>query len=160
MQRAGTGYDVHPLAAGRPLILGGVTVPFEKGLQGHSDADAAAHAIVDALLGAAALGDIGGHFSPEDPRYKDVSSLTFLERVSQALRERQWQIRNVDATIVAQKPRLTPYIAEMRQNVARALGISVDQVSIKAKSANGIGPEGRGEAVSAQAIALIERASP
>ncbi len=160
MQRAGIGYDIHPLVAGRPLVLAGVTIPFERGLAGHSDADAACHAIADALLGAAALGDIGGHFSPEDPAYQDVSSLTFLERIAGILRERGWQIGNVDATIVAQKPRLSPYIEEMRRNVSRSLGIGTGQVSIKAKSANGLGPEGRGEGVSAQAVALIERVTP
>ena len=155
--RIGIGYDVHPLVEGRKLIVGGVTIPYERGLGGHSDADVVAHAIVDALLGAANLGDIGSHFSPEDPKHAGASSIGFLEQVASLLRERRWKVGNVDATIVVQKPRLSPYLSQMRTNVAKALGVGVDVVSIKAKSTNGLGFEGRGEGIAAQAVALIEQ---
>ena len=130
--RIGMGYDVHKLTEGRPLILGGVTVPWEKGLLGHSDADVLVHAIMDALLGAAALGDIGLHFPDTDPRYKGISSIILLEKVGELLREKGYEPGNIDATIIAQKPKLRPYIDEMRKHVAAALDMSVEDVSVKA----------------------------
>jgi 2-C-methyl-D-erythritol 2,4-cyclodiphosphate synthase len=160
LQRVGVGYDMHPLTEGRELVLGGVTVPFERGLAGHSDSDVVTHAIVDALLGAAALGDIGTHFPPDDPAYKDATSLGFLERTAAMLAENNWRVANVDATIIAQQPRLNPFVEQMRRNMAQALGLPIDRVSVKGKSTNGLGPEGRGEGISAQAIALIETATP
>ena len=158
MTRIGTGYDTHPLVEGRPLVLGGVTILFERGLDGHSDSDVVAHAIVDALLGAAGLGDIGTHFPASDPANKDANSLLFLERTAVLLREGGWQVGNVDATIIAQQPRLAPYLDEMRQRVGEALGVETSRISVKAKSSNGMGPEGKGESMSAQAVALIEAA--
>ncbi len=155
--RVGIGYDSHPFAAGRKLILGGVDIPFERGLDGHSDSDVLAHAIVDALLGAAALGDIGSKFSPEDPAYKDAASTTFLRSIAALLAQHRWRIGNVDATIIAQRPKLAPHLLDMRRNVALALGIELAQVSVKAKSTNGLGFEGRGEGLAAQAVALLER---
>ena len=128
--RIGMGYDVHKLTEGRPLILGGVTVPWEKGLLGHSDADVLVHAIMDALLGAAALGDIGLHFPDTDPRYKGISSIILLEKVGELLREKGYEPGNIDATIIAQKPKLRPYIDEMRKHVAAALDMSVEDVSV------------------------------
>ncbi len=160
LQRVGVGYDLHPLTEGRDLVLGGVTVPFERGLAGHSDSDVLSHAVVDALLGAGALGDIGTYFPPDDPAYKDTKSLGFLERTAALLAENHWRVANVDATIIAQKPRLSPFVERMRQNLAQALGLGIDQVSVKAKSTNGLGPEGRGEGISAHAVALLETASP
>ncbi|MCI8673422.1 MAG: 2-C-methyl-D-erythritol 2,4-cyclodiphosphate synthase [Lachnospiraceae bacterium] len=157
--RIGMGYDVHRLTEGRDLILGGVRIPFEKGLLGHSDADVVVHAIMDALLGAAALGDIGQHFPDTDPRYKGISSIRLLERVGELLEENFYFIGNIDATIVAQRPKLAPYRAEMVRNVARALGISEDQVCIKATTEEGLGFTGQGEGISAQAIALLNRAA-
>ena len=160
LQRVGVGYDIHPLAEGRELVLGGVTVPFERGLAGHSDSDVLSHAVVDALLGAAALGDIGTHFPPDDLAYKGAKSLGFLERTAALLAENHWRIANVDATIIAQKPRLSPFVERMRQNLAQALDLRIDQVSVKGKSTNGLGPEGRGEGISAHAVALLETARP
>ncbi len=160
MHRVGVGYDVHPLVEGRRLVLAGVVVPFERGLEGHSDADVASHAIVDALLGAAALGDIGAHFPPDDPAFRGASSLGFLEAVAGLLAQRQWRVGNIDATIIAQEPRLSPFVQQMRQNVSRALGIGIDRVSIKATSTNGLGFAGRGEGIAAHAVALIEDLSP
>lgn len=155
--RVGIGYDSHPLAEGRRLIIGGVHIPFARGLAGHSDSDVLAHAVVDALLGAAALGDIGAKFSPEDPQYKDASSLIFLQSAARLLIEQKWRIGNVDVTIIAQQPKLAPFIPQMRSNVAAALGITLEQLSVKAKSTNGLGFEGRGEGIAAQAVALLER---
>ena len=158
MIRVGVGYDVHPLAAGRPLVLGGVRIPYERGLAGHSDSDVLAHAVVDALLGAAALGDIGSHFPPSDPRYKDADSMAFVGHAVRLLAQRRWHICNVDATMVAQEPRLAPHVPRMRENLSRALGVDVARVSVKAKSTNGLGFEGRGEGIAAHAVALIESA--
>jgi 2-C-methyl-D-erythritol 4-phosphate cytidylyltransferase/2-C-methyl-D-erythritol 2,4-cyclodiphosphate synthase len=153
--RAGIGYDLHRLVEGRPLILGGVTIPFDRGLAGHSDADAVCHAITEAMLGAAAAGDIGRHFPDTDPRWKGVSSLDLLRRAAGLLRERGLAIANVDASVIAERPKLAPYIDAMRANVAAAIGIAVDCVSIKGKTNEGIGEIGRGEAIAAHAIAFI-----
>ena len=154
--RVGMGYDVHRLVEGRDLILGGVQIPYEKGLLGHSDADVLLHAIMDALLGAAALGDIGKHFPDSDEAYKGISSIRLLEKVGELLEEHFYFIGNIDTTVIAQRPKLAPYREEMRENVAKALGISVDQVSIKATTEEGLGFTGTGEGISAQAIALLE----
>ncbi len=153
--RIGMGYDVHRLVEGRDLIMGGVQIPYEKGLLGHSDADVLLHAISDALLGAAALGDIGKHFPDTDPKYKGISSLTLLKHVGELLEENLYVIGNIDATIIAQRPKMAPYREQMRANVAEALGISVDQVSIKATTEEGLGFTGAGEGISSQAIALL-----
>lgn len=155
--RVGLGYDVHKLAEGRDLILGGVTIPYEKGLLGHSDADVLVHAIMDALLGAAALGDIGKHFPDTDPAYKGADSLKLLEYVGQLLDEQMYVIENIDATIIAQRPKMAPHIPTMRENVARVLGIDVEQVNIKATTEEGLGFTGSGEGISSQAICAIEK---
>jgi 2-C-methyl-D-erythritol 2,4-cyclodiphosphate synthase len=154
--RIGIGYDLHRLVEGRPLILGGVTIPFEKGLDGHSDADALAHAVIDALLGAAALDNIGRMFPDNDPKYKDADSLHLLEQAMRAVGERGYAVVNIDANIVAQAPKLNPYLDRMRDNLAVRLRVSPGQVSVKAKTNEGLGPEGRGEAISVQVIALLE----
>lgn len=156
MTRIGTGYDVHRLAEGLPLWLGGVRVPHTHGLVGHSDADVLLHAICDALLGAAALGDIGKHFPDTDPQYKGISSLKLLAHVGRLLREKGYTIVNIDSTIVAQRPKLAPYISLMRQNIADTLGLDIDRVSVKATTTEHLGFEGREEGISSQAIALIE----
>ena len=153
--RIGTGYDVHRLTEGRALILGGVHIPYALGLDGHSDADVIVHAIMDALLGAAALGDIGQHFPDTDPRFEGAESIRLLQEVGHILEDHGYQIENIDATIIAQKPKLMPYLPEMRANVARALQLSVDQVSIKATTEEHLGFTGRGEGISAQAAALL-----
>lgn len=153
--RIGIGYDLHRLEAGRPLILGGVTVPFEKGLAGHSDADALAHAITDALLGAAALGNIGQCFPDTDPKYRGADSLQLLSETMELIRSAGFQVVNVDANIVAQAPKLNSYLDAMRERLASVLGVRPAQVSVKAKTNEGVGPEGRGEAVSAQAVVLL-----
>ena len=153
--RIGTGYDVHQLAEGLPLWLGGVQVPHTHGLVGHSDADVLLHAICDALLGAAALGDIGKHFPDTDPQYKGISSLKLLACVGRLLGEKGYRIGNIDSTIVAQRPKLAPYIPQMRQNIADTLGIGLDQVSVKATTTERLGFEGREEGISAQAVALL-----
>ncbi len=153
--RIGQGYDVHRLTEGRPLILGGVTIPWEKGLLGHSDADVLLHALMDALLGAAALGDIGGLFPDTDERYRGADSRALLQQVGRELARRRFTIGNVDATLVAQKPRIAPYIQQMRQNIAQDLEISVDQVSVKATTEEHLGFTGDGSGMSAQAIALL-----
>lgn len=155
MFRIGTGYDVHQLAEGLPLWLGGVLVPHSHGLVGHSDADVLLHAICDALLGAAALGDIGKHFPDTDPQYKGISSLKLLGHVGGLLKEKGYQVGNIDSTVAAQRPKLAPYIQQMRQNIADTLGISIDQVSVKATTTEHLGFEGRMEGISAQAIALL-----
>ncbi|HHW60513.1 MAG TPA: 2-C-methyl-D-erythritol 2,4-cyclodiphosphate synthase [Syntrophomonadaceae bacterium] len=157
--RIGFGYDVHRLVKGRRLILGGVEIPWEKGLLGHSDADVLTHALCDALLGAAALGDIGRHFPDNDPRYKDIDSLLLLARVEAMLIEAGFSIVNVDITIVAEKPRLAPYIQDMGTNIARVLELDAGQINIKATTTEGLGPEGRGESISAQAAVLIQELS-
>ena len=153
--RIGTGYDVHKLTEGRKLILGGVDIPYERGLLGHSDADVLVHAVMDALLGAAALGDIGLHFPDSDPEWEGADSLMLLSRVRDILAENCYLVENVDATVIAQAPKLRPYIDEMRQNIANALGIDVSQVSVKATTEEHLGFTGRGEGISAQAAALI-----
>ena len=153
--RVGMGYDVHRLTEGRKLILGGVEIPYEKGLLGHSDADVLVHAIMDALLGAAALGDIGKHFPDTDPAYKGISSIRLLEHVGTLLEEHHYVIENIDATVIAQRPKLLSYMPEMVKNVARALGIESGQVNIKATTEEGLGFTGSGEGISAQAICLL-----
>lgn len=154
--RAGTGYDVHRLAAGRPLVLGGVRIPHEAGLAGHSDADVVTHAIIDALLGAAALGDIGGHFPASEPRYRDANSLDLLREAVKLVAAAGYTIVNVDATIVAEAPALAPHAGAMRAALAAALAIDVGSVSIKATTADGLGLTGRGEGIAALAIALLD----
>lgn len=155
--RVGHGYDVHRLVEGRALILGGVTVPFDRGLLGHSDADVLTHAVMDALLGAAALGDIGKLFPDSDAAYAGADSIALLERVTALLREHGWQVGNVDATVVAQTPRLAPYIPDMRRRLAEAMGLDVDCVSVKATTEERLGFTGSGEGMAAHAVALIER---
>lgn len=153
--RVGMGYDVHKLVEGRDLILGGVKIPWELGLLGHSDADVVVPAIMDALLGEAALRDIGRHFPDTDPRYKGISSILLLKKVGELLKEKGYQIVNLDATIIAQKPKLLPYIDTMVENVAGALGLSVDQVNIKATTEEGLGFTGTMEGISSHAICAI-----
>lgn len=153
--RVGMGYDVHKLVENRALILGGVEIPYEKGLLGHSDADVLLHAIMDALLGAAALGDIGKHFPDTDAAYEGISSLKLLEKVGELLEESCYLIDNIDATIIAQKPKMRDYIDSMRQNVADTLGIELDQINIKATTEEGLGFTGSGEGISAQAICAL-----
>lgn len=155
--RVGIGYDAHRLVEGRKLIIGGVHIPFEKGLLGHSDADVLAHAINDALLGAACLGDIGKHFPDTDPKYKDISSLVLMKRVAELLKNEGFGIVNIDSVIVAERPKFAPYIEKMRENIASALGIQKDKISIKATTTEGMGFEGRGEGISAKAICLIKK---
>ena len=155
--RVGHGYDVHRLVEGRALILGGVTVPFDRGLLGHSDADVLTHAVMDALLGAAALGDIGKLFPDSDAAYAGADSMLLLRRVTALLREHGWQVGNVDATVVAQMPKLAPYIPEMRRRLAEAMGLDVDCVSVKATTEEKLGFTGSGEGMAAHAVALIER---
>lgn len=156
--RVGIGYDVHRLVEGRKLVLGGVEIPFEKGLLGHSDSDVLTHAICDALLGAAALGDIGAHFPDSDPRWAGASSMDLLVRVMEMLTERGYQVVNVDATVIAEQPRLRPHIQTMRERLASVLQIDVDGVSVKAKTNEGLESTGRGEAMAAHAIVLIRKA--
>lgn len=155
--RVGMGYDVHKLVEDRDLILGGVKIPYEKGLLGHSDADVLLHAIMDALLGAAALGDIGKHFPDTDPKYKGISSIKLLEHVAQLLDEHRYIVENIDATIIAQRPKMRPYIEEMEENIAKALGIAKDQINVKATTEEGLGFTGSGEGISSQAICAIEK---
>lgn len=155
--RVGLGYDVHKLVEDRDLILGGVTIPYEKGLLGHSDADVLIHAIMDALLGAAALGDIGKHFPDTDPAYKGISSVKLLEHVGKLLDEHLYVIENIDATIIAQRPKMLPHIPQMRENIANALGIEVEQINVKATTEEGLGFTGTGEGISSQAICAIEK---
>lgn len=154
--RIGIGYDVHAFAANRPLILGGVAVPFERGLEGHSDADVAIHAIVDALLGAAALGDIGSHFPAHDPRWKDQPSAVFLDYTADLLRQHGYRIVNIDATIVAERPKLSPHIPAMRSHLAERLRLSIEQVSVKATTTDGLGFAGRQEGIACYAVAMID----
>src|SRR6185503_8172889 len=153
--RIGIGYDIHRLVEGRKLMLGGVDVPFEKGLLGHSDSDVLTHSICDALLGAAALGDIGTHFPDSDPRWAGVSSLEFLARVVELVSQKGYRIGNVDATVMAERPKLMPYIQAMCENLGRVLKIDSDQINIKAKTNEGMESVGRGEAIAAQAVALL-----
>jgi 2-C-methyl-D-erythritol 2,4-cyclodiphosphate synthase len=154
--RAGIGYDVHPLTSGHRLVLGGIDIPFDKGPSGWSDADVLTHAIIDALLGAAALGDIGSHFPPGESEYKGISSLVLLERTRDKLAENSWQISNIDATIVAEQPKLIDFIDGMRKQLSQTLGISLSQVSIKASTSAQLGFIGQGEGIAAYAVALIE----
>ncbi|SFC80664.1 2-C-methyl-D-erythritol 2,4-cyclodiphosphate synthase [Butyrivibrio sp. YAB3001] len=154
--RVGMGYDVHRLVEGRDLIMGGVKIPYEKGLLGHSDADVLLHAIMDALLGAAALGDIGKHFPDTDPEYKGADSLVLLKRVGEILEENGYLVGNIDATIIAQAPKMRPHIDNMRKNIADTLGIDISQVSVKATTEEGLGFTGTGEGISSQAICMIE----
>ena len=154
--RIGTGYDVHKLVEGRPLILGGVTIPHSLGLLGHSDADVLLHAIMDAMLGAAGLGDIGKHFPDTEEQYRGISSMKLLEHVAALIQEHGYIVGNVDATIIAQKPKLRPYIETMEENVASVLGISLQQVNIKATTEEHLGFTGREEGISSQAVCLLE----
>jgi 2-C-methyl-D-erythritol 2,4-cyclodiphosphate synthase len=156
MTRAGIGYDLHRLAEGRKLILGGIEVPFHKGPVGHSDGDALAHAICDALLGAAGLGDIGTHFPDTDPKWKGVSSLRFLERIRELLAEQRLRIAHVDAIVITEKPKLGPHFPTMREALAKSLGISPSAINLKAKTNEGVDAIGRGEAIAAQAIVTLE----
>ena len=153
--RVGMGYDVHKLTENRDLILGGVRIPWEKGLLGHSDADVLLHAVMDALLGAAALGDIGKHFPDTDPAYKGISSVKLLIHVAELLRENGYQVGNIDATIIAQKPKMAPHIPQMRKNMADALGIPESKINVKATTEEGLGFTGTGEGISSQAICLL-----
>ena len=153
--RVGMGYDVHKLTEGRDLILGGVNIPWQKGLLGHSDADVLIHAVMDALLGAAALGDIGKHFPDTDPAYKGISSVKLLLHVTELLKQNGYSIGNIDATIIAQKPKMAPHIAQMRKNMAEAMQIPEDCLNIKATTEEGLGFTGRGEGIAAQAICLL-----
>jgi 2-C-methyl-D-erythritol 2,4-cyclodiphosphate synthase len=156
MNRVGFGFDLHPLVAGRPLILGGVTVPSEVGLDGHSDADVLTHAVGEALLGALALGDLGRHFSDTDPRWRGVSSLLLLAQVIELVRGRRAALVNVDATVLAQAPKLAPHLPEMAKRLADVLGIPIDHVSVKAKSPEGLGLLGRREGIAAMAVVSLE----
>jgi 2-C-methyl-D-erythritol 2,4-cyclodiphosphate synthase len=156
--RVGIGYDAHRLTIGRRLILGGVEIPFDRGLEGWSDADVVLHAIMDALLGAAALGDIGSHFPPDDPAYEGISSITLLNRVGGLLKRQGWRIGNIDATIIAERPLLRPFIIQMKQNISLALSIKESQVGIKATTNEGLGFTGREEGIAAYAVALLEKA--
>jgi 2-C-methyl-D-erythritol 2,4-cyclodiphosphate synthase len=156
--RIGSGYDVHAFTEGRPLVLGGVTIPHEIGLAGHSDADAVIHAVVDALLGAAALGDIGQHFPSHDLRWKDKPSTVFLTYTYELLQQQQWSISNIDATIIAERPKMSPHIQAMRAHLAEHLHLSIEQVSVKATTTDGLGFTGRREGIACSAVALIERA--
>ena len=156
MMRIGHGYDVHRLVEERKLILGGVDVPYERGLLGHSDADVLTHAVMDALLGAAALGDIGRHFPDTDPAYQGVDSLKLLDHVMGLLRQKGWKVGNVDATIIAQRPKLAGFIPEMRDNLARRMGVEADQVNVKATTEEKLGFTGSGEGIAVHAVALLE----
>ena len=155
--RIGHGYDVHRLVEDRDLILGGVKIPYEKGLLGHSDAEVLTHAVMDALLGAAALGDIGKHFPDHDNAYKNISSLLLLGKVASLLRDNGYRVENIDATVVAQRPKLAPYLLSMREVLASTLGILVDQISVKATTEEGLGFTGEGLAIAAHAVCLIEK---
>ena len=155
--RVGLGYDVHKLVEGRDLILGGVHIPYEKGLLGHSDADVLVHAIMDALLGAAALGDIGKHFPDTDERYKGINSMELLAHVGKLLEEHLYVIENIDATIIAQRPKMASHIQEMRENIAEVLGIEVNQVNVKATTEEKLGLTGSGEGIAAHAVCLLEK---
>ena len=156
--RIGHGYDVHRLVPDRALILGGVTIPYEKGLLGHSDADVLLHAICDALLGALALGDIGKHFPDNNEQFKDIESRVLLSNTANLVREKGWQIGNIDATVIAQAPRISPYIQEMRENIAAVLDLSLDAISVKATTEEGLGFTGEGLGIAAHAVCLLFRA--
>ena len=154
--RIGHGYDVHKLVEGRPLIIGGVEIPYEKGLLGHSDADVLLHAISDALLGAAALGDIGAHFPDTDPKYKGADSLVLLKEVCNIIRKHGFEIENIDSTVLAQRPKLRPYIDEMRVRISANTGIAIDRISIKATTEEGLGFTGEGLGIAAHAVCLLK----
>lgn len=156
MIRVGYGYDVHRLTEGRKCIIGGVDIPFEKGLLGHSDADVLLHAITDALFGAAALGDIGSHFPDTDPQWEGADSLLLLAEAGKLVRQAGWQINNIDSTVVAQRPKLAPHIRQMRENIAAALGLSPEQISVKGKTEEGLGFTGTGAGIAAHAVCLLE----
>ena len=155
--RIGYGYDIHRLREGRRLVLGGVTIEHDKGLEGHSDADVVAHAVIDALLGAAGAGDIGTHFPDTDPQFAGADSIELLRRAVGKLKEQSWKIGNVDVTVVAQRPRLAPHVAEMRNALAEAMGIGADRISVKAKTNEGLDAAGTEEAIVAHAVALLHR---
>jgi len=155
--RIGEGWDVHALVPGRPLVVGGVVIPFERGLLGHSDADVLLHAITDALLGAAALGDIGRHFPDTDERFRGADSAALLAEAARRVGEAGWRVGNVDSTVIAQAPKLAPYIDAMRGHIAQALGLAVDQVNVKAKTAEKLGPVGQGQSIEARAVVLLLR---
>jgi 2-C-methyl-D-erythritol 2,4-cyclodiphosphate synthase len=157
--RVGEGWDTHALVAGRPLVLGGVTIPHSHGLLGHSDADALLHAITDALLGAAGLGDIGHHFPDTDPAFRGADSLALLAEAARRVREAGWVVANVDSTIVAQAPQMAPHIPAMRERIAEALGLLDEQVNVKAKTAEKMGPVGEGKAIEARAVCLLAKAA-
>jgi len=154
--RIGQGFDLHALVKGRKLVIGGVTIPYDKGLDGHSDADVLIHAVCDALLGAAALGDIGQHFPDTDPKYKDADSRVLLHQVGSLLRQAGFTVVNIDATIIAQAPKMAPHIPAMIANIAAELGLNLGQVNVKAKTAERLGAIGRGEGIAAEAVALLE----
>ena len=154
--RVGIGYDIHRTVKNRKLILGGVEIPFEFGLEGHSDADVLIHAIIDALLGAAALGDIGTHFPDTDPKYENISSIELLKNTHKILVDNMFQIVDIDSTIIAERPKLLPYIQNMRENIASALDINIEQISVKAKTNEGLDSVGRGEAIAAIAIVMLK----
>ena len=154
--RSGIGYDVHPLVEGRPLILGGVTIPFEKGLLGHSDGDALIHSIIDALFGAASMGDIGSHFPSDDERYGGISSTVLLKEAVRLLKKGRWRVSNVDATILAEQPMLRPYVEDMRASLAACMETDVEVVSVKATTTDGLGFIGRGDGIASMAVAVIE----
>jgi len=155
--RVGIGCDSHPLVSGRRLVLGGVDIPYDKGLSGWSDADVATHAIIDALCGAADLGDIGTLFPSQEPEYKDISSLVLLSKTGELLKTKGLRVANIDVTIIAQSPKLSPFVAEMRKRLSQALGVESTQVTIKATTTGGLGFIGRGEGIAAQAVALIQK---
>lgn len=155
--RIGTGYDVHRVAENREMILGGVKIPYELGLLGHSDADVLLHAVMDALLGAAALGDIGRHFPDTEEAYRGISSMKLLARVRQLIEEKGYRIENIDATVIAQRPKLRPYIEQMEQNIAEVLGITKNQINVKATTEEGLGFTGRQEGIAAQAVCCLEQ---
>ena len=155
--RVGLGFDIHPLATGRKLVLGGVEIPFAKGLSGWSDGDVLTHAVIDALLGAANMGDIGRHFPPGDAAYRDISSLKLLAQVRDELQQNGWTIGNIDTNIIADKPKMSDFVERIQRKLSRTLAILPAQVSVKAKTANGLGPIGHGEGIAAQAIATIVR---
>ena len=157
--RVGHGYDVHRLVKGKPLVLGGVLIGFKKGLLGHSDADVLVHAIMDALLGAAGLGDIGRHFPDSDVAYEDVSSIILLERVGELLQMNSCRVKNIDSTIIAEKPKLSPYVNDMKENISQVLKLSFDSINIKATTEEGLGFSGKKKGIAAHAVCLVERRS-
>lgn len=156
--RIGNGYDIHRLVSGRPLVLGGVVIEHELGLLGHSDADVLTHAIIDSLLGALNLGDIGLHFPPSDPQWKGADSLKLLSQVNRMVSDRHWAIANIDSVVVAERPKLKPHIKSMQETLARVLGVGADQVSVKATTNEALGPTGREEGIAAYAVALLSKA--